>query len=270
MPNIHPTAIVDPDAELAEDVRVGPNSIVEADVRIGPGCILREGVIVRRCTEMGQGNLVDAGVVLGGLPQDLKFDPATTSYLRIGDRNVFREGVTISRGSRPGSATVVGNDCYWMAYSHAGHDATVGDRVILANGALIAGHATIGSRVFLSANVLVHQFTWVGQSVMARGGGGASMHVPPYTIFARENCLVGLNVVGMRRDETITSEDRRQVKEAFRLVYRAGLALTEAIEQMDHCGDWGGPAGEFRDFVRKAAAAEPPYNRGLMTLRRRD
>jgi len=269
MPNIHKTAIVDPSARLADDVRVGPFCVVEDHVEIGPGCALHEGVVVRRYTTIGRGNIIDAHCVLGGPPQDLKFDPATVSYLKIGDRNTFREGVTISRASLPGQSTVIGNDCYWMAYAHAGHDVTVADKVIMANGALLGGHARVGARAFLSAHVTVHQFTWIGEGVMSRGQAGVSMHVPPYALIADINRVAGLNVVGMRRNEQMTSEDRRQLKEAFRLTYRCGLSPRKALEQIDSRADWGPFAETFRRFLREVITAGPPFDRGLCPRRKR-
>jgi len=267
MPNIHPTAIVDPAAKLSDDVEIGPHCIIESDVEIGPGCILREGVIVRAHTTMGESNFADAYTVLGGAPQDLKFDPGTVSYLRIGDGNTFREGVTISRASVSGQSTVVGSRCYWMSYSHAGHDATVGDEAVLCNAALVAGHAVIGARAFLSGHVAVHQFTWVGEGVMSRGNAAVGMHVPPFTLFVNTNRIAGLNVVGMRRNERMTSEDRKQIKEAFDLTYRSALSPAAALERMDQCTDWGPWAGKFRDFVRKVLAADGPCKRGLCPMR---
>jgi UDP-N-acetylglucosamine acyltransferase len=269
MANIHPTAIVSSGAVLANDVEIGPYCIVDGDTEIGAGCVLRSHVIVRRYTHMGSGNFVDSHTVLGGEPQDLKFDPSITSHVRIGDDNVFREGVTISRATREGGATVVGSGTYWMSGAHAGHDATVGDRAILANGAAVGGHATLGPRAFLSAHVLVHQFTWIGELVMAQGNGGTSTHVPPYTLIANINNLVGLNTVGLRRAEDISGEDRRQIKEAFGLTYRNALPAVRALERMDQCADWGAAAGKFREFIRRVVQAEPPFRRPLCPMRRR-
>jgi len=269
MAKIHPTAIVHRDAQIAEDVEIGPYCIIESDVRIGPGCVLGENVIVRKYTAMGRRNFVDAYTVLGGLPQDLKFDRDTVSYLRIGDDNTFREGVTISRASLAGQATVVGNRCYWMAQSHAGHDVVVGDEAVLCNGALVAGHARIGDRAFLSGHVVVHQYTWLGEGVMSRGNAGIGMHAPPFVLFAGMNSIAGLNVVGMRRNQQMTAEDRRQIKEAFRLTYRAGLSPRKALAEMDKHADWGVWAAKYRDFIREVIAAEAPFDRGLCPMRDR-
>jgi UDP-N-acetylglucosamine acyltransferase len=267
MADIHPTAIVDPNARLADSVIVGPYCVVESDVTIGEGTELRPGAVIRRHTTLGEGNLVDSFCVLGGLPQDLKFDPATVSHLRIGDGNVFREGVTISRATTPGGATVVGSKAYWMTQSHAGHDSTIGDGAIITNNASIAGHVTIGPRAILSANVLIHQFTWVGEMVMTRGNSAASMHVPPYTLLAKVNYIAGLNAVGLRRAPDISDEDRKQVKEAFRITYRAGLNAQRALEKLDEWADMGAAAGKFREFLRKVVTAEPPFDRGLCAYR---
>lgn len=267
MPRIHPTAIVHPQAELADDVEVGPYAIVESDVKIGPACRIGEHAIIRRYTQMGSGNQVDAFVVLGSRPQDLKFDPRTVSYLRIGDDNVFREGVTISRATGEGAATLVGSRTYWMMTSHAGHNAVVGDEAILVNGSGLAGHAVLGRRSILSSNVMVHQFCWVGEGVMTRGNGGISQHIPPYVMTGFGiNCVAGLNSVGLRRDPNMSDQDRRQIKEAFRLTYRSGLLTSKALEKMDACADWGPAAIRFREFIRKALAAPRPYNRGIAPM----
>lgn len=265
---IHPTALVDPGAELGEGVTVGAGCVVESGVRIGSGTVLRPHAVVRRGTTLGKDNLVDSFVVLGGDPQDLGFDRATESFVRIGDGNTFREGVTVSRATKPGGATVIGDRGYWMANSHAGHDSTVGHDVVIVNAVLLAGHVVVGDRAVLAGGTLVHQFTWIGDMVMTRGGTGISMHVPPYAMAARENELIGLNVVGLRRNPEFDDDDRRQIKEAFRLTYRSGLPRAKALEAMDACKDWGAAAGRFRDFVRRALTASKPHARGLCPLAR--
>jgi UDP-N-acetylglucosamine acyltransferase len=270
MPKIHPTAVVHPDAKLADDVEIGPYCVVESDVNIGAGTVLREHVVIRKYTTLGQGNFVDAHVVLGGEPQDLKFNFATKSSVRIGDDNVFRECVTISRATGEDNETVVGNGTYWMANAHAGHNATIEDNVILANGACVAGHATIGRRTILSAHVGVHQFTWVGEGVMTQGLSGLSAHTPPFVMTRGGiNRLSGLNTIGLKRSPETTDEDVLQVSEAFRLTFRSGLTRAKALAEMDACADWGGPARRFREFIRRVHEAAPPFDRGLVRLRRK-
>jgi len=270
MPKIHPTAFVHPTAVFSDDVEIGAYSIVEADVVIGPGTVLHDHAILRRYTTIGQNNIVDSHAVLGGIPQDFKFNPQTVSYLRVGDNNVFREGVTISRATGEGEATIVGNRTYWMTAAHAGHDAVIEDDAILVNGAALAGHTILGRGAILSAHVAVHQFCWVGERAIGQGNSATSMHIPPFALFTGANRVVALNVVGMGRLEEITREDRREVKEAYDLTYRSSLTVSDALRAMDERTEWGWAAAHFRDFVRRVISARPPFNRGLCPFRRRN
>ncbi|MHC4986251.1 MAG: acyl-ACP--UDP-N-acetylglucosamine O-acyltransferase [Planctomycetota bacterium] len=240
MANIHPTAIVDPSAQLGDDVEIGPYCIVEADTAVGASTVLRPHSIIRRHTTLGDGNFVDSFVVLGGWPQDTKFDPDQVSYLRIGDRNMFREGVTISRATGEGLATTVGSGTMWMNNSHAA--------------------------CVLGGEAMIHQFTWVGERVMFQGHAAIGMHAPPFVMLAMDNQVVALNIVGMKRAPDLTDADRKQIKEAFRITYRSNLKPVDALAEMDTRTDWDAAAGRFREFVRKALAAEPPYQRGLVPM----
>jgi UDP-N-acetylglucosamine acyltransferase len=268
MPRIHPTAIVHGEAQLADDVEIGPFCVIERDVTLGAGTVVRSHSIIRRYTTLGEGNLVDSFCSLGGWPQDLKFTPDTKSFLRVGDQNVFRENVTISRATTPGGATRVGNQTYWMAGSHAGHDATVEDEVVLASGVMLAGHCTVKRAAVLAGGSCVHQFTWVGERVMLQGLSGAAMHTPPYTIATDISRIAGLNMVGLRRAPDVSDEDRAQVKDAFRIFYRKGLSAGDALAEMDAHEEWGSAASRFRAFIHDALDAEKPFNRGLAGLRR--
>lgn len=268
MAKIHAAAHVAPTAVLAEDVEVGPGAVVEEGVTVGAGSVLRPHSVVRRGTTLGKNNLVDSFAVLGGDPQDLGFDRKTETFVRVGDGNTFREGVTISRATVPGGATVVGNRTYWMANSHAAHDCVIGDDVVIVNAVLLAGHVVVGDRAILAGATMVHQFTWIGESVMTQGGSGTGMHLPPYTLLAGVNEVVGLNSIGLRRNPALTNDDRKQIKEAFRLTYRSNLSPALALAEMDKAADWGVAASRFRDFVRKVISAEKPRNRGLCPRRR--
>jgi UDP-N-acetylglucosamine acyltransferase len=270
MPAIHPTAIVHPTARLEDGVEVGPYCVVEDDVTMGAGSVLRAHAVVRRHTVLGRRNLVDSFAVLGGEPQDLKFDPSTVSFLRIGDDNVFREGVTISRATGQGLATTIGNRTYWMMGAHAGHNAVVEDECILVNGAALAGHTVVGRRAILSAHVSIHQYCWVGQGALGQGNSAATMHVPPHSLFAAVNRVVGLNRVGLRRWPGLTLQERHEVKEAFELTYRRRLPLREALAQMDQHAEWGAAALAFREFIRNVVSAAHPFDRGLSPSRARD
>ena len=260
---IHPTAIVAETAQVGEDVRIGPYAIVEDDTRIGDGCRIHAAAILRRGTRLGRRNVVYAHAVLGGEPQDFKFDATQESRVEIGDDNVFREGVTINRGTGPGSATVIGDSNFFMTCSHVGHNSVVGSNCIMTNGSALAGHVELGDRAILSANVVIHQFCWVGEMVMSRGNAASAMHVPPYCMLGGVTELNGLNRIGLRRAPHLTDTDRSEIREAYKLLYRTGLPAAKALAEMDDRTDWGEPAGRFRDFVRRVLAAEPPYNRGL-------
>jgi UDP-N-acetylglucosamine acyltransferase len=159
------------------------------------------------------------------LPQDIKFNPETTSYLRVGDDNVFREGVTISRATGEGEATIVRNRIYWMTAAHAGHNAVIQDDAILVNGSALPGHTVLGRGAILSAHVVVHQFCWVGEGAMSQGNSATSMHIAPFPLFVGVNKVVSLNVVGIRRSKEVTGKERPQIREAFDLTYRSGLNL---------------------------------------------
>jgi len=264
MSRIHPTAIVDPSARLDGAVEIGPYAIVEGDVRIGGGTVIRSHAVIRRYSYLGENNRVHSFAVIGGEPQDYGFDSSMISYVRIGDNNIFREGVTISRATGDGNTTIVGSNTMWMAYSHAGHNAIVDDKAILANGTALGGYSRLGPRAILSGGAMVHQFTWIGEMVMAQGMAGASCHVPPYCLLSGGiNLVVGLNSVGLRRAPEITDEDHRQIKEAFDLTYRSKLTRAKALEKMDACTDWGPAAQKFRDFVHKVMNAEKPFKRPL-------
>ena len=264
---IHPTAIVHKDAQLGDGAVIGPYVVIESDVCIGEGCELMVGAVVHRYTTLGPGNVVGPYSVLGGLPQDYKFDPSSVSYLRIGSENVFREHVTISRATTPGGATVIGNRCFFMTQSHVGHDSVIADRVVLTNGTAVAGHVEIGSGAILSAHTVVHQYCWVGELVMTQGNSGTSQHVPPFCVLRYINVIAGLNVVGLRRAEHIGAEDRAQIKEAYRLLYRSSLTPAQALAEMEAHQEWGAPAGRFRQFLRRVLSAKPPHDRGLASPR---
>ncbi|NLF29635.1 MAG: acyl-ACP--UDP-N-acetylglucosamine O-acyltransferase [Planctomycetes bacterium] len=260
---VDPRAIVSETAELGQDVRIGPYAIVEDGTRLGDGCRIHAAAIIRRGTRLGCRNVVYSHAVLGGEPQDFKYDATQESFVRIGDDNVFREGVTINRGTGPGSATTIGNSNFFMTCSHVGHNSVVGSNCIMTNGSALAGHVELGDRAILSANVVIHQFCWVGEMVMSRGNAASAMHVPPYCMLGGVTELNGLNKVGLRRAPHLTDKDRAEIHEAYRLLYRSGLPATKALAEMDARTDWGAAAGRFRDFVRRVITAEAPHNRGL-------
>lgn len=260
---IHPTAVVEPGARLGEDVEIGPFCYVQRDAEIGDGSKLLSHVSVLAHTTLGKRCSVHAGAVLGGLPQDTGFTGAV-SYARIGDDCVLREGVTINRGTKPGSETVVGNSCMLMANAHCGHNVQVGNNVTVANCTALAGHVTVGDRAFISGTVGVHQFVRIGRLAMVGVSGVLTKDLPPFCTVrpSTENGVGALNVVGMRR-AGMTAEARAAVKVAFRVLYGSGLNVTQAVALLEQ-GPGGPEIDEFLEFIRTS-------KRGICasTLRRR-
>ncbi len=199
---------------------IHPTAIVEDGARLGPGCIVHAHAIVRRHAELGEGVIVHPGAVIGGDPQDLKFDPTTDSGVRIGARTVLREHVTVNRATRPGTCTEVGADCFLMTGSHVAHDGRLGDGVVLANAVLLGGHVQVGERAFLGGGALFHQFVRIGPLAMISGGARMAQDVAPYVMAAERNEVIGLNVVGARR-RGFARETIAEIKRAFRAVYFA-------------------------------------------------
>lgn len=247
--NIHPSAVVSREAQIGRDVVIGPLAVIEGDVTIGEGCRIGAHAVIRRFTTLGARNRVHEGAVLGGEPQDLSFKGAD-SRLVIGERNVIREAVTMHRSAQPGGATVVGSDCFFMAHAHVAHDDRIGDRVVMANNATLAGHVEIGERAFLSGGVVVHQFCRVGRLAMLGGNAKVVQDCLPFVITDGHPARArGLNVIGLRR-AGVSAAPLRTLKEAYRLLVRSGLGLREALEKIAALGD---PlADELAAFARSA------------------
>lgn len=230
--NIHPTAIIEPGAELHDSVLVGPHSIIEADVRIGEGCVIESSVRIYGGTSMGRNNRVCHGVVLGCEPQDLGFEPAKSKPLVIGDDNHFKEGANVSRGVKTEAGTVIGNGNYFMGNFHVGHDCVIGDGNILAHGTALAGHVTIGSKVFISGLAGIHQFTHVGNLAMVSGLSRVVKDIPPFTTGDGNPARVcGINSIGLRR-AGIPAATRSAIKQAYKTLYQSGMNLSQALEQL--------------------------------------
>ena len=250
MAMIHPTAIVSPQAELDSTVEVGPHAIIEGQVKIGAGTRVWANAYITGHTEIGRDNQIHMGAVIGHEPQDLKFDRSMRSYLRIGDRNVFREYCTVHRGTEPESATVIGNECFLMGLSHVGHNCVLGNGVIICNCALVAGHVHIGDRAFVSGGVVIHQFTRVGRLAMFSGNARVSMDVPPFTLAAERNEIHALNLVGLRRAK-IPAPAIRELKQLFQLFYLSGKTGTAALSEATQDGRFKtAEAVELIEFVR--------------------
>ena len=248
---IHKTAIIDSGAELGNDVEVGPFTVIESDVTIGDGSVIGPNVSIRPYTSIGSHCNVHAGAVLGGIPQDVNFEGGK-SFVSVGANCQIREGVTINRGTQTDSVTEIGDDCFLMAFSHFGHNVKLGSKVIVANGALLAGYVDIGDQVFISGNCVLHQFVTVGRLAMLGGSCGISKDVPPFCLVKplEGNTILGLNSVGLRRS-TLTTKDRQEIKEAFKLLFLSGLNVSHALEKIKSAYP-SGPAAEISAFVDKS------------------
>ncbi len=227
---IHPTAIVSPNAQLGEDVRIGPYAIVGEGCTLGDRSILEARAVLERNVRLGADATVGIGSVLGGDPQDLKFKGEET-WVEIGDGTRIREYSTINRGTSQSYKTSVGKNCFLMSYVHLAHDCHVGDGVIISNGTQLAGHVTIEDRAIISGLVAVHQFVRIGKHSFTGGCSRVAKDVPPFLkAVGNPVKLYGLNSVGLQRsgfDEAVL----RELKRAYRLFFRSELNVSQAMER---------------------------------------
>ncbi|MCG3203887.1 MAG: Acyl-[acyl-carrier-protein]--UDP-N-acetylglucosamine O-acyltransferase [Elusimicrobia bacterium] len=226
---IHPSAIIDPHARIGTNVSIGPFTVIGPEVEIGDDCQISSHVVIEY-TKLGKSCQVYPQASVGLPPQHLKYKGEKTKVV-VGDRCVFREGVTVHRGTfLDKSVTTVGNDCYFMALSHIAHDCRIGDNVIMANAAQLAGHVQVGNNVFISTTVGIHQFVRIGTGAMISGGAMVPLDVAPFCMVQGDRASVqGLNVVGMRR-MGINRGDISHIKAAFKTVFNSGLLLNVALE----------------------------------------
>jgi len=197
---------------------IHPQVIVEDGVSIAPDVTVMAGAVLRRGTRLESGVVVHPYAVIGGEPQDLRFSAATVSGVRVGEGTTVREYVTINRSTKAEGFTTVGRNCFLMAGVHLGHDSQVGDQVVLANNVLLAGHVHVGDRAFIGGGCAIHQFCRVGEGAMIGGLARITVDVPPFSMVAERDELVGLNIVGLKR-RGLPRETMRELKEAFRHVF---------------------------------------------------
>ena len=228
--------------------QIHPTAIIEEGVELGCDCTIHALAVLRRGTMLGDRVVVHPGAVLGGEPQDLKFDPATVSGVRIGHGTVVREHVTVHRSTKPGGFTSIGENCLLMASCHVAHDCTVGNQVVVANIMLMAGHVTVGDHAFLSGGSVIHQFVRIGEGVMLGGMAGVGLGMPPFKMAARRNELVGLNLVGLRR-RGCPRESIRELKAVYRYIYYTPGNLRELAARALAGGEYCTPeARRFLEF----------------------
>jgi len=244
--SIHPSAVIAADAKLGANVRIGPFAVIEEDVVLGDDCEIAAHAVIKRHTRMGARNRIAEHAVIGGDPQDFKFKPDCLSHTEIGDDNWLREGVTVHRGSRQGSATKLGNSCFLMAYSHVAHDCVVGNHVVMANTAGIAGEVVVDDRAFISAAVTVHQFCRIGRNAMVGLSSKVVQDALPFCITDGNPARArSLNLVGLKRNG-FERADIGALKDAYRLLYQR-VPLAEAIARMRAMERT--PVTELADFI---------------------
>lgn len=229
---IAPTARVHPDAVVGPGSVIGEYCVIESDVTIGTGCLLEPYVYVKRWTALGDGNEISAGTVLGTDPLDKAFT-GERSYLRIGNRNRIREHYTISRGTKPESVTIIGDDNYIMTSGHIAHNCIIGNHVVICSCALLAGYVEVGDQAFISGGIGVHQFTRIGRLAMIAGMSRVNQDAPPFFRYVgyqmRPN---GLNLVGLRR-AGMKPAQISAIKQAYHILYRSSLRLEEAAARIE-------------------------------------
>jgi UDP-N-acetylglucosamine acyltransferase len=246
---IDPHALVSPQAQLAADVTVGPFSIIGPGVEIGPRTVVGPHVVINGPTRIGADNRFFQFASIGDAPQDKKYNGEPTR-LEIGDRNVFRESCTVNRGTVQGhGVTRIGNDNLFMAYSHVAHDCVIGNEIIFANCAALAGHVEIGDCVTLGGLTAVHQFVKIGAYAFLAGGAIVQRDVPPYVMVAGNPAEPHMvNAVGLKR-RGFDEAQVKNIRHAYRVLYRSDLKLADALERLRPLASTRSEIKAFVDFV---------------------
>ncbi len=247
---IHPTAIIHPEAQIAQDADIGPFVCIEGPAQIGARCVLQAHVVLTGRVRIGEDTRIGYGAIIGAASQHLSHPPDHPGAVEIGAGNTIRELSTIHRSTLEGGATRIGSHNYLMAGSHLAHDVQLGDRVIIANNALLGGLVLVGDGVFIGGGCVFHQHIRIGQLAIVQGASAFSKDIPPFTLAAERNMVAGLNIVGLRRAGFDTAR-RQEIKSAFKLLYKSGLNTAQALAAATEM-DWGADAMEFFDFVRSA------------------
>lgn len=249
---IHPTAIIDPKAELHDSVEVGPFCIIEKDVVVGEGCILDSTVRLHSGTILGKNNRVFHGASLGGLPQDLSFNPSTKTYIKIGDNNLIREGCIFHRATVENGATTIGNDNYLMGNVHLAHDTQLGNGIIIIQNSIIAGHVHIDDYAFISGLVPIHQFVHVGAYTMVAGCAKIVKDIPPYSMVDGNPArVIGLNSVGLKR-KGFSADARNAIKRVYKVFYHSGLNTKQALAELRKNNDHPPEVEHVIEFFEKS------------------
>jgi UDP-N-acetylglucosamine acyltransferase len=252
-PAIHEQAIVHPGAKIAPGVTIGAYAVIGDAVQLGEGCVVHSHAVLQGPATAGRENIFHPFCCVGGDPQDLKFSGEKTDLV-IGDKNIFRENVTVSRGTAGGGGrTTIGSGSLFMAYAHIAHDCHVGNQTVFANGATLAGHVTVEDFVTVGAFSPVHQFCRIGRYAYVGASTVITQDVPPFSrvVTERQTTSYGINAVGLER-KGFSSERLAALKRAYRLLLRAKLNTSQAVEQMKKTLGDSADVKELIDFIESA------------------
>ncbi len=244
---IHPTAIISKESEIHSSSDIGPYAIIEGRAHIGKNNRILAGAFVGTGTTIGDNNEIHMGAVVGHTPQDKSFQGQET-FLHIGSNNIIREHVTIHRATATGGSTVVGSNCLIMGGCHIAHDCHIGDNVIMANMAGIAGHVEVGDRAFIGGGAMMHQFVRIGRVAIVAGNARISMDIPPFMIAAERNQVWGVNVIGLRR-AGFTAPTILELRELYRMFFRTPAPRSKLLEDIRAHGFTASEIKEFISFV---------------------
>ena len=249
---IHPTAIVSPNAEIGENVEIGPYAIIEDDVRIGNDCFIDAHVKVAQYTTVGPRCRIYYGAFVGAEPQDHRFYKGVQSFTEIGSDTVIREYVTIHRPPFEFMKTVIGSHVLLMAYTHIGHDSVIADQVTIANNGMIAGHVQIARGAVLGGAAKVHQFCRIGALAMIGAGGIILQDVPPFCLTDQNGEVAGVNTIGLRR-VGMASAPRLAIRQAVKTLFFKGLSIKNALDEIQHGENICPEVQMFANFVKESS-----------------
>jgi UDP-N-acetylglucosamine acyltransferase len=249
-PLVHPSAVIGPEVALSDNVEVGPFCLLDGCIRLGSGCRLLGHVTILGDSEIGAQNVLHPNVVIGDEPQDIAYTGGRRRVL-VGDGNVFREGVTVHRGSEQGEVTIVGGGNFFMQNAHVAHDCRVGSGTIIAGGALLAGWVEVGDGAIVSGNCVVHQFVRLGRYSMMRGLSRTSRDVPPFCLMDGTHTLRAINSTGLRR-AGFSPTAIRSLRQAFAMLFRGPQNLKIALERLEQQGPLSAEVVEMVEFIRRS------------------
>lgn len=251
MERIHSTAIIDPAAQLAENVKVGPYAIIGPNAKIDEGSEIKAHAVIDGHTEIGKNCIIASGAIIGTAPQDTSYKGEPTQVI-IGDNTIIREFATINRASGEGTATIVGSNCMIMAYSHIGHNCVVGNNVNMANNAGLAGHVVVENNCFIGGLTVYHQFVKIGKFAIISGFSGTRQDIPPFAIADGRPALVrGVNKVGLRRNG-FSRDEIDNLRKAFKIIWFEKSNLTQALEKVENEVEMDQHIQYLLEFIRNS------------------